>query len=214
MTGVGFTLFWATHFPIHNWGISFSVCNFICLSLCFTAAVLKCYLLLNCARAHMHFCKLEVEQKSEVSAAYQPTTHLFHLFYWFVFFFFLFCFHLMLFSFFIEHKVRKHAAAVRYRRQPWEANDVGQTSRLHGGARDAHSSMSNHFKKPTRSLSFVCVVSGAWRFYRGEGSHTHRIMSDEICLLCLFLWQIWPFWFQLTFSWTCDFFLNMPVNHI
>ena len=52
MTGVGFTLFWATHFPIHNWGISFSVCNFICLSLCFTAAVLKCYLLLNCARAH------------------------------------------------------------------------------------------------------------------------------------------------------------------
>ena len=118
MTGVGFTLFWATHFPIHNWGISFSVCNFICLSLCFTAAVLKCYLLLNCARAHMHFCKLEREQKSEVSAAYQPTTHLFHLFYWFVFFFFLFCFHLMLFSFFIEHKVRKHAAAVRYRRQP------------------------------------------------------------------------------------------------
>ena len=108
-------------------------------------------------------------------------------------FFILFSFDVVFF--FIEHKVRKHAAAIRYRRQPWEANDVGQTSRLHGRARDAHSSMSNHFKKPTRSLSFVCVVSGAWRFYRGEGSH----MSDEICLLCLFLWQIWPFWFQLTF---------------
>ena len=180
-------LFGATHFPTHNWGISFIVCNFIRLSLCFTATVLKCYLLLNCARAHMHICKLELEQKSEVSAAYQPTTHLFHLFYWFVFFFFLFCFHLMLFSFFIEHKVRKHAAAVRYRRQPWEANDVGQTSRLHGGARDAHSSMSNHFKKPTRSLSFVCVVSGAWRFYRGEGSHTsYHVRLKYACCVCFY----------------------------
>ena len=156
-----------------------------------------------CKSAHMHFCKLELEQKTEVSAAYQPTTHLFHLFYWFVFFFFLFCFHLMLFSFFIEHKVRKHAAAVRYRRQPWEANDVGQTSRLHGGARDAHSSMSNHFKKPTRSLSFVCVVSGAWRFYRGEGSHTSYHMSD---------WNmpaVFVFMTNLALLISAHFFLNL-----